>query len=196
MRNEGASRCSRQIGRHPAVNIHHARRYAELAGVPFNWMVTINFGIGGVAPEGASRMLQKLLRQRFAPWLRRSAVNDNKIRPTYVWSLEAPHGTASAHVLIHLPPKLAGAFQAKLGTWIEGLVGTVVPARALDVRPIYNRVGVTRYILKGINPAWAEHLAITPIDQGQVVGKRTGFSRNLGPAARRRSGYRPKRHLV
>jgi hypothetical protein len=196
VRNEGASRRSSHINRRPAVNIHHARRQAERSAVPFNWMVTINFGMSGVPPAGASRVLQKLLAQRFAPWLRRTAVNDNKLKPTYVWSLEAPHGTVSAHILMHLPPKVARAFQARLSAWLEGLAGTSVPPHAVDIRPIYNRIGVTRYILKGIKPAWAAHLAIEPVDQGEIIGKRSGFSRNLGPTARGRSGYKPQRHIV
>lgn len=195
MQNMGASRHSRHIGRHPAVNIHHARRQAERDGVGFNWMVTINFGLSGIAPESASLVLQKLLAQRFAPWLRRSAANDNKLKPTYVWSLEAPYGSVSAHVLMYLPPSLAKLFRDRLKNWIEGLVGSVLPSRALDIRRVYNRVGATRYILKGIKPEWGRHLAVNPIQQGEIIGKRSGFSRNLGPTARRRAGYKPKRHL-
>jgi len=196
MQNTGATRRSRHINRYPAVNIHHARRQAERTGVPLNWMVTINFGVAAVAPEDASSLLQKLIARRFAPWLRRSADNDNGLKPTYVWSLEAPHGSVSAHVLLHLPPRVIRKFRSRLLDWLEGLAGTAIPARAVDVRPIYNRVGVTRYILKGINPAWGNHLAVDPVDQGEIVGKRSGFSRNLGPAARQRSGYKPKRHLL
>jgi hypothetical protein len=159
-------------------------------------MVTINFGMSGIRPEDASHVLQRLFAQRFAPWLRRAAANDNKLKPTYAWSLEAPHGTVSAHVLIHLPQELVGSFRVRLAKWLEGLSGSTVPSRALDLRPIYNLVGATRYLLKGINPTWAEHLAIKPVHQGEIIGKRSGFSRNLGPAARRRTGYKPNRHLV
>jgi hypothetical protein len=62
--------------------------------------------------------------------------------------------------------------------------------------PIQKIVGATRYMLKGINPAWGPHLEVKPVPQGEIVGKRSGFSRNLGPAARKNGGYRPKRHLV
>jgi hypothetical protein len=159
-------------------------------------MVTINFGLSGVGLEQASMTLQKVLAQRFAPWLRRAAVNDNGIKPTYVWSLEAPYGVASAHLLVHLPPKLARGFGNRLKSWLEGIRSGSVTARAVDVRPIYNQVGATRYILKGINHAWAGHLAIEPVPQGEIIGKRSGFSRNLGPAARHRAGYKPKRHIT
>lgn len=194
MKNEGARRRSRHINRHPAVNIHHARRYSEREGIPFNLAVTINFGIAGVPPEEASRLLQKLLAQRFAPWLRRSPANDNNLSPTYAWSLEAPYGTVSAHLMIHLPPQLINSFQRRLRAWLVGLLGSAVPSRAIDMRPVYNRIGFTRYILKGIAPEWAGHLAVDPLPQGEIIGKRTGFSRNLGPTARRRKGYKPQRH--
>lgn len=196
MKNLGALRRSTFINRYPAVNIHHARRYASKAGLPLNWMVTINFGLSGVAPEHTSALLQKLLAQRFAPWLRRSAANDNRIRPTYVWSLEAPHGSVSAHLLVHLPPMIACGFRGRLARWMGGLVGSGVPARAIDIRPVHNAVGATRYLLKGIKEAWAPHLDVRPVSQGEIIGKRSGFSRNLGPTARRIGGYRPKRHIV
>ncbi len=194
MRNEGACRRSRYINRHPAVNLHHARRYSEREGIPFNWAITINFGLAGVPPEAASHLLQRLLAQRFAPWLRRSSANDNHLRPTYAWSLEAPYGVVSAHLMIHLPPKLVSAFRTRLIPWLGALSGSAVPSRAIDMRPVYNRIGFTRYILKGIAPAWAAHLAVDPVPQGEIIGKRTGFSRNLGPTARRRKGYKPKRN--
>jgi hypothetical protein len=196
MRNDGASWRSRHINRYPAVNIHHARRYASRLGVPFNWMVTINFGIGGVPPEGASAALQKLLAQRLAPWLRRCAQNDNNVRPTYVWALEAPYGIVSAHLLIHLPAQLSKGFDTRLLRWMEGLAGTSVSRRAINIRPIRTLVGATRYLLKGINEAWGPHLEVRPVPQGLIVGKRSGFSRNLGPTARKRGGYRAKRHLI
>ena len=195
MRNKGALRRSTHINRYPAVNIHHARRYASVKGEPFNWMVTINFGFSGVASERASATLQKLLAQRLAPWLRRSAGNDNDIKPTYVWSLEAPHGVVSAHLLIHLPLPLSRGFGDRLLKWMEELVGDIVPRRAIDVRPIRSHVGATRYLLKGLRDAWAPHLEVDPVLQGEIVGKRSGFSRNLGPTARKRAGYKPKRHF-
>jgi len=154
-----------------------------------------NFGVGGLPPEDASATLQKLLAQRLAPWLRRSA-NDNQVKPTYVWALEAPHGVVSAHLLIHLPTPLSEDFGDRVLRWLEGLIGSGVPRRAVDIRPIRTLVGVTRYLLKGINDVWGPHLEIRPIPQGEIIGKRSGFSRNLGPAARKRGGYKAKRYIV
>lgn len=196
MQNAGKLRRSQHINRYPAVNIHHARRYAAKLGVPLNLMVTVNFGMAGIDGEVVSPTLQRLLAQRLAPWLRRAAVNDNGIKPTYVWTLEAPHGHVSGHLLIHLPPKLARDFHKRLKAWLEGLAGNALPNRAIYIRPIKNVVGATRYILKGINAVWGPHLAVDPVAQGEITGKRSGFSRNLGPAARTRGGYKPKRHQI
>lgn len=194
MRNRGAARVSNHINRHPAVNIHHATRMAKRQGTPLNWAVTINFGVAGIDPAVASQLFQRLLAQRFAPWLRRSASNDNNLPPTYVWTLEAPNGPVNGHWLLHLPDRLFGQFERRLSRWFEGLSGQPIPPRALHFQPIYNPTGMRWYALKGINPVWAKHLGVMHVPQGTITGKRSGSSRNLGPLARARAGYRPKRH--
>ena len=194
MWNSGNSRVSVHINRDPAVNFHHATRVAALQGEPLNWMVSINFSLLSVKPQDASGLLQKLIGQRFAPWLRRTASNDNQIRPTYVWSIEAPNGSLNGHWLVHLPKRLSASFGARLESWAEGLTGLPPQPHAIHIQPIYNLIGARRYALKGINPVWAKHLGIAHVPQGLVIGKRSGFSRNLGPTARKRSGYKPRRH--
>jgi len=188
MQNNGVDRVSAHINRYPAVNLHHATRVAAIQGEPLNLMVSINFDLLGVRPSEASRLLQKLISQRFAPWLRRTAANDNQIRPTYVWSLEAPDGTLNGHWLLHLPKSLSSAFAARLALWAEGLTGRAPEPHAFHVQPIYNLIGARRYALKGINPVWAKHLGVSHVPQGIVIGKRSGFSRNLGPTARKLAG--------
>ena len=194
MRNDGNSRRTLHINRYPAVNFHHATQAARLSGEPLNWMVSINFDLLQVKASEASGLLQKLIGERFAPWLRRTASNDNQTKPTYVWSIEAPDGSLNGHWLVHLPDGLFPAFSARLNKWAEKLAGVSLQPRAIHTQPIYNLAGARRYALKGVNPAWAGHLGITPVPQGLVIGKRSGFSRNLGPTARKRSGYKPRRH--
>lgn len=120
-----------------------------------------------------------------------------EVPPTYVWCLEAAGGQLAAHILFHLPKELAESFEHRIRQWLLGLIGTssIDPA-VVHIRPIYNLIGARRYALKGVNPAWGKHLGVTPVSQGAVVGKRSGFSRNLGPTARARGGYRARRHLV
>ncbi|RZK36886.1 MAG: hypothetical protein EOO61_09750 [Hymenobacter sp.] len=63
-------------------------------------------------------------------------------------------------------------------------------------RKIYNIVGAKRYVLKGMDPDFARMWQIRPSPQGMIIGKRSGFSRNLGPVARKEQAYRPLRRQV
>jgi hypothetical protein len=186
-------RPSRHINRVPAVNIHHATRFAQRRGLPLNTMVTVNFTELDAASH-ASSLFRRLLAQRFAPWLRRSAATTARPAPTYVWTLENTATTTAAHWLVHIPKGVRRAFTAKLAGWIESLVGSKPQGRTIQIKRVYNLIGARRYVLKGINPAWASHLGVRPSDQGLINGKRSGFSRNLGPTARKAGGYRPGRH--
>lgn len=188
-------RQTRHINRVPAVNIHHATRYAQRCGLPLNTFVTVNFTALGIDAK-ASSVLRRLLSQRFAPWLRRSAQVKARIVPTYVWTIENTAATVAAHLLMHIPKGAKRAFGERLHSWLEGLSGTRPEPRSLQVKRVYNMIGARRYVLKGVNPVWAAHLGVRPSDQGIVNGKRSGFSRNLGPAARKAGGYSPRRQVV
>lgn len=188
-------RPTRHINRVPAVNIHHATRFAQRRDLPLNTFVTVNFSELD-AGSTASKMLRKLLAQRFAPWLRRSVPIRSRPEPTYVWTLENTSATVAAHLLVHIPKGVSKVFRAKLLDWLEGLSGVRPPPRAVQIKRVYNLVGARRYVLKGINPAWAAHLGVRPSDQGVINGKRSGFSRNLGPTARRAGGYVPRRQVI
>jgi hypothetical protein len=190
-----SERQSKHINRTPAVNIHHATRYAERRGLPLNTFVTVNFTELGIS-SGASRMLRRLLSQRFSPWLRRSAPVRPRPTPTYVWAIENTTSTIAAHWLVHIPNGAKQAFGKKLVSWLRDLAGVEPQPKSIQVKRVYNVIGARRYILKGINPIWAAHLGVRPSNQGLINGKRTGFSRNLGPTARRAGGYAPRRSVV
>jgi hypothetical protein len=192
--NRGSTRVSHFINRRPGANFHHATRVSERIGLPLNHFITINFTSAGARPDLAVQLLQKMITQRFSPWLRRTAKTEMEVPPTYVWCMEAAAGQMSAHMLLHMPDCLMPEFTLRLHQWLSRLLGIeVISPSVLKIVSVYNLIGVRRYLLKGIDPAWAGHLGINPVNQGKVVGKRSGFSRNLGPVARKRVGYRPRR---
>jgi hypothetical protein len=193
MKNSGALRRSHSINRRPAVNIHHATRYADTIGLPLNRFVTINLTLAACTEERAVRTFRKLLNERFCPWLRRTHNNDNEAVPTHVWTVEAAGGQIAAHWLVHVPKRLRASFPKMVAAWLGSVSGSKPPPEAVEVKPIHNLIGVKRYILKGTDAPWARHLGVMPIDQGEVIGKRSGFSRNLGPTARKAGGYVPRR---
>lgn len=194
LQNAGDRRVTHYINRRPAVNIHHATRFSERIGTPLNHFVTINFTCAGCDPEQAVALLRKMISQRFAPWLRRTAQTTVEIAPTYVWCMEAAGEQHAAHILVHIPDDLQKTFESHVERWLKGLLGVdELEPGTIKMKAVYNLIGVRRYMLKGVDPAWAKHLGIRAMEQGVVIGKRSAFSRNLGPAARQRGGYRPKR---
>ena len=154
-RNIGSRRVSNVIRRRPAVNIHHATRFAERLGLPLQLAVTINFSLMGIPPELVVELFRTMLAQRFAPWLRRIPANKMGIPPTYVWVTEAAGGQQAVHWLLHLPYGLISEFRGKLRTWLSAVSAEGrLPERALKVQKVYNVIGVRRYILKGTDPPW------------------------------------------
>lgn len=193
-RNLGSHRVSRAIHRRPAVNLHHATRYAERLGLPLQLAVTINLTLMGVPPELSVLIFRTILSQRFAPWLRRNSLNRHGVAPTYLWVMESAGGQQAVHWLLHVPPDLMKAFRAKLHSWLSGYSRNgPLTSRAVNIQKVYSVIGFRRYMLKGTDPLWAKHLGVSHVPQGTVIGKRSGFSRNLGPTARKSGGYVPRR---
>ena len=127
--------------------------------------------------------------------LRDGFVGKGRCPPTYVWVLENAGEQAAVHWAVHIPRGLVREFRRSLPQWIAATVGGPVPHNTVKHRPIYNVTGLKRYMLKGMDAHFAPSWKIRPVPQGLVIGKRSGFSRNLGPAARARVGYRPQRHF-
>ncbi len=190
-----AYRESMQIGRKLAANVHHATRASKLVKLPLNQFVTINYSKTACQPSEASAAFRRLLGSWFARWLRRHPKNHRQRPPTYVWCFEAAGGQIAVHWLVHIPRGLIREFGRTLPTWIAATTGEVDDRSVVKHRRIYNLIGVRRYILKGMDPHVAKQWAIKASDQGIVIGKRCGFSRNLGPVARTAAGYRSLRHF-
>ena len=192
--NGGSRRRSAQIGRKPAANIHHATRLAERIGYPLNQFVTINYTQTACHPENATAMFRVLLAGWFSRWLRRHPKNKKQNPPAYVYVFEAAGGQLAVHWLVHVPRGLIREFWRQLPAWIEATAGSIDGPSTIKHRRIYGIVGAKRYILKGMDPHFARAWKIRPSPQGVVIGRRSGFSRSLGPTARRTADYRPRRH--
>lgn len=207
-------RSSSSISLAAARNTHHAIRYAEpvigktmarwykmpkvVAGKPLNLWITINWKL---TDSGIDRFAE-LRNQRLCPWLRsRSKQHGERYEPTYVYVKEAGH----VHWLLHLPEHLIAEFEQLLPRWITSLErkGTGPRKRAenlpptcegaVDIQRTRNSVAVSKYMLKGIEPAAAVKLGIKSVSpEGIVIGRRTGVSRNLGKGARQQAGYKPR----
>jgi hypothetical protein len=195
-----SSRHSRHINRKPASNLYHAIRIADVLGTPLNHLVTVNFDKTECRQENASSTWQRLLARHFAPWTRRPPkdVTVPVEEPAYVWVLENAGGLA-LHWLVHVPNQRFSDFSAKLENWLTTVGATPTDTGAIDIRNAKNPRGAGYYLLKGVNPAYAGGFGVMPIPQGNVIGKRSGFSRSLGPSrklALRAAGQYSRRRYV
>lgn len=174
--------------------------------LPLTHFVTINFTKLGKTSRDVSVIFQALRAQRFAVWLRRHPRNAKaKIPATYVWVHEGAGGQAAVHWAVHIPRGMRQEFRRQLPLWIASVsearwakhkrVADVDPVEKgiVVIKPIYNMTGLKRYMLKGVDPEYAALYKVNPVPQGPVSGQRSGFSRNLGPTARKAAGYKPKR---
>lgn len=179
-------RRSHFIRRKQATNFAPAIRLAEQLGTPLNWFVTLNFTHTACDIETVSSSFARLRDNYFTPWHRRPGRKWNGPRQAaaYLWVVENTNGNIAAHWLLHLAPKRIEDFTHRLPKWLSRVTGGIeCVVSAIDVRPAPNPAGLRKYLLKGIDPAYAEFYRIVHVPQGEVVGKRCGFSRSLGPSA-------------
>ena len=190
-------RHSRHIQRKPASNLHHAVKVAARIGRPLNQFVTLSYAHTTCAPEEVSERFERLRQNHFGPWLRRPprGVKEPCGPAAYVWVIEATNGIA-VHWLVHVPATRLTDFKKRLPRWLKATAGEpTCDASAVHMRPAYNPMGAKLYMLKGMDETVAKSWGIRPVPQGIIHGKRSGFSRSLGPTARRKIGYRPRRFV-
>lgn len=180
----GKNRITKHIGRKPAANVLNATNMAARLGHPLNWLATFNLGQLACPAGSESELFQRFLKH-FARVLRRCHRGKACV-PYYVWTLENAL-TLGVHVhwLVHIPRGWESDFNRLVASWFCG-VESGSTSGEIDVTSAYHPAGAARYILKGMSPADAGLYGIRHVSQGRVRGKRSGFSRSLGPAARKR----------
>jgi hypothetical protein len=183
-----ANRVSHFIRRKPAANLYHAIRIAKAIGLPLNVFVTVNLSELGIPPEEASKRFRFLLSNRFGPWVTR-APRHSQVRTcqsTYVWVLEAAGGVMAVHWVAHVPEERLADFQSRLPDWVESVTGGAPLAGAIHEKDHIEPRSLGKYLLKGMEEAFAPFYGVEHKPQGAIVGKRSGFSQNLGPSVKRR----------
>lgn len=182
-------RRSHFIRRQQATNIKPAIRLAEKNGTPLNRFVTLNFTHTACDAEAVSIAFAQL-RERFMRWLRRGPQKNGKgakAPAAFVWVIENTNGHTGVHWLVHVPPERFADFTARLPLWLAKVTGGIhCEDSAIDIKPAHTPLGAGKYMMKGIDPVFADFYRIRHVPQGEVFGKRCGFSQSLGPTACRR----------
>lgn len=182
-----ALRRSHFIRRQQATNIKPAIRLAEKLNTPLNRFVTINFNHTDCDADAVSVAFASL-RERFTRWFRGVMRAEGiERKAAFIWVIENAGGQVAVHWLVHVPDTLLGDFSTRLSRWLEKVTGGIHCCEsAINIKPAHTPLGAGKYMMKGIDPVFADFYRIRHIPQGLVYGKRCGFSQNLGPSSCRR----------
>lgn len=199
---EGQESINLFVGAKAAQTNYYADMQAARIGLPINLRVTVNLSLLGINPADATRVFRKMRSSRFSPWIRRPRKGCGPAAvPTDYYGFENKRGdevykkigpglphNVHAHWSLHVPPKRRRDFEFELHRWVNEIAGTKDwPENALRFEEI-TYWWPARYLNKGARPAIAARYGATLdtiSEQGAIIGKRTGTSRNIGPARRR-----------
>lgn len=178
------SRLSDHLTPANVAELAQAAEHARRIGLPLNQHLTVHIANlddvpGRNSPQGRLAGLLELARH----WL------DRRGFPlAAIWVLEAGLKGPHAHVNLHVPLHLVGAFRPMLPRWLrhDPAGDQHSPAIQLDYAP--RSAGLLKYMLKGMHPAAAAAYGVRPVPQGTIRGKRCGCTHVLGRTARKRYG--------
>ncbi len=163
-----------------------------MIGLPFNRHWTVHYERAGIAEIDAVRFIGRLLK------LAGDFARRHRGRLAAVWARENGDGKGGhVHILMHLPSGLS--LVGKSRRWVRCAGGTY-RARVSRIRSIggalisgnkggehyrYNAQVVRAYVLKGAECPAGEALALPRYGEAAlIVGKRCGWTQNIGRAAR------------
>jgi hypothetical protein len=200
-----ADRTSDRITSAAARNILAAAEHASRIGLPLNRFLTVHWERAGVPERDAAAATTSFLKAA-GDWLRWRGLGF-----VWIYSRETGPGKGShVHLAMHVPPAVRASFVRQQRLWVKLAAGRYVPG-VQHSRPIGGTLAIANgggpiwaqevayalgYILKGVTATDARALALQrrprrggdpPNDwgeSGRIIGKRAGFSQNIGPAMR------------
>lgn len=188
-----------------AERIIAAANFAYQQKLPLNRFVTVNWSVAGVADRDAADATHQLLRL-MRDWLRKQGQGF-----AHLWIRENGTGHdrvgTHVHILMHVDPAISRTFAGKTRRWIRAVTGRRCAARTIATRRIGGRLDaawtspekyrinlayVVAYVLKGTAAEAAWQLRLPRIRNcGTIIGKRCGWSQNIGDTARKRCRCNP-----
>ncbi len=192
-----------------------AASHAMVIGVPLNRLLTVHWELLGVADAQAAGATTRLLK------LIRDALDAHGLLFAYLFVRENDRGSGAkgshVHILAHIPLTAAKkGLLRRLKAWARLAAGARYNRRtrriagapytkgATNTRRIGGKAQVAPavysgnlaatlvYLLKGVDAETAGALGLPRHEEGgTIIGKRCGWSENLGQSARRRWQARP-----
>lgn len=155
---------------------------------------TVHYGMAGIQPSDGARFVSRLL-----DLVSKQARREGGCM-TALWVRECASGKGEhVHILLHLPAGMSLRNQTRRwinaagGTWKRDvskvtIVGGVLSKveKSSEERQRENAENVVRYLLKAASKETGARLDLTRLGcGGRIVGKRCGWTENIGLGARR-----------
>lgn len=185
-------RVSTELSQQQAEGILKAMAVAELKGMPLNRHWTVDYALSGIPDGEGAAFVGKLLGfcNRYA------RAREGKFAAVWVREVGERNG-AHVHIAMHLPAdwklghltrkwiKAAGGRYLAGNSRIRSIGGSL---RCPDTNPCKyraNQEALGNYLVKGSGPCVADELGLERLKpSGAIIGKRCGWTQNLGAAAR------------
>ena len=192
-----ANRSSDALADHKVESLLDAARFALATGRTFQRHWIVHYGRAGIAEHQAAGFLRKLFEQVG----RQARSAGGELTAVWVRELASTYGE-HVHILLHLPPGMS--LRNRTRRWIETAGGIYQPGVSmtksiggrLDKQTANNgpntgehyrenAANVVRYLLKSASAEKGEQLGLTRHGRvGRIIGKRCGWTQNIGKAAR------------
>jgi len=182
------------IGRKAATTILHSARTAQSIGRPLTHFITLRLWEIGSTPETIASDFAEI-RQWFRRWSDRAATRKgNLLHPrngtaTHIYALENTGSISTGeyphvHWAVHLKEENETRFMKALKTRLEKQfhVSGELPKGVIHWKKVTNAEGLKLYLVKAIDPLYANLWNIEHKDGGYILGRRADASRNLGPS--------------
>ena len=171
------------VTRQQAKNLIEALEFAEVIGRRLNVSIDICWTMFSGFTDDRLRIAR--CQERLSKWSARRGIPLTMLWVREMGKYESPH----VHILLHVPPWLMEneeGFRLVLERTLEP-EGGLTHERAILIQPADSPIGKLNYMLKGMRKVDATLVGVLKTSsEGQIVGKRVGFTENIGPAARKR----------
>ena len=178
------------IRRMQAENVFHAVRFATAAGAPMNVLITVNFSDLGIDESEAGPLFRAVRKSLVRWWAYERSVGRARGPFIDAYSHANPHNRRHVHWLVSIPPQCRHRFESALRCRLQRSLHVPSVDPGLHIRGVTAVGKLTRYILRGVEPAYANYFHMWSQNEGLVSGRgRTGTSRSVGRATRKQAGW-------
>ncbi len=190
-----ADRPSLHLSRAKVLDMIEAANFAERIGLAFNRHWTVHYEMAGIAGHEGAAFIGRLLA------LVRKHVSRAGGKLAALWARENGDGKGGhVHILLHLPSgmtlrnrtrrwiKAAGGQPVRRVSRVRTIGGTLTKAKVGGAGYRANADAALAYLLKAASDETGHAFGLPRFGEGgPVIGKRAGWTENIGQAARARA---------